>query len=319
MLPSLLLAALAPAAPVPPGTLSFPAGPPPVALYLRADAAGQVLVSGTVTQAVRANRTVTVLENGKAVQKVEPFEFVQNTPVRTPFADLAGKFVTVGGAELAAAAAARRVRDGATVLVSADGKPVDPGWLRGADPETVVVTTEALRNLRAFHGGAFQATTPAPRLAMLAADPDGAVRVEVAPDPAAAGAAVSPRFVEPGAARPVPKKPLGEVAFEAYDLTGKVVPRADALKRLAGGGLVLIAGDNRLPDAAFLKAFRGDVLVLTSAELVLPLSSAARAIPRAAPLPAVAVPAVLQPAPVLAAPLPAPVARPLPLKPAEKK
>ena len=53
-----------------------------------------------------------------------------------------------------------------------------------------------------------------------------------------------------------------------YDLTGRRVPRADALARLAAGGLVLVAGDNRAPDEAYLKLFRGDLLVLVAPELV---------------------------------------------------
>lgn len=65
-----------------------------------------------------------------------------------------------------------------------------------------------------------------------------------------------------------PIKPLTDVKFEAYDLTGKRVDKSDAMKRLEAGGLVLIAGDNRLPDSQYLKMFRGDLLVLVSPELV---------------------------------------------------
>ena len=55
-----------------------------------------------------------------------------------------------------------------------------------------------------------------------------------------------------------------------YDLTGKSVSRAEALKRLKNGGFVLISGDHRLPDDAYLGAFKGDLLVLASPDLVLP-------------------------------------------------
>ena len=49
------------------------------------------------------------------------------------------------------------------------------------------------------------------------------------------------------------------------------IARGAALKRLAAGGMVLVAGDNHVPDETYLKAFREDVLVLVGPELVLPI------------------------------------------------
>lgn len=69
----------------------------------------------------------------------------------------------------------------------------------------------------------------------------------------------------------VVNKPLADVSFDAYDLSGKRVPRSEALKRLAAGGMVLVAGDSRMPDDTYLRGFRDDVLVLVSNELVLPI------------------------------------------------
>ena len=73
--------------------------------------------------------------------------------------------------------------------------------------------------------------------------------------------------------------------------------------------MVLVAGDARMPDQAYLKGFREDVLVLIGAELVLPTSpldqtkkkakpdeAKAAPVPRPVPLPA------LQPPPVLVRP-----------------
>lgn len=278
MLPSLLLAAaLAPAAPVPPGSAGVPTGPPPAPMYLKADATGQVVIIGTVSQVVTINRSVVVNENGKQVVKQEPMQITQHMSTRTALADLNGKFATVGGATLTGAEAANRVCDGAVLFVSADGKPVEKAWLRGLSEDTIVVTTEALKNLKLNHGTANQAATPAPRVVMLAAGDDGKVRVDVNPNAAAADpfanrAALNNGLVNgiPAAATTTPK-PLDDVKFDAYDLTGKIVPRAEALKRLKNGGLALIAGDHRLPDAAYLKAFgTADLLVLASTELVLP-------------------------------------------------
>jgi len=65
-----------------------------------------------------------------------------------------------------------------------------------------------------------------------------------------------------------PLKPLKDVPFESYDLNGKSVSHAEAMKRLSAGGYALIAGDSRISDEAFLKQFRGDLLVLISNELI---------------------------------------------------
>jgi hypothetical protein len=127
-----------------------------------------------------------------------------------------------------------------------------------------------------------------------------------------------------------PTKPLEEVKFEAYDLTGKVVPKAEAVKRLKAGGLVLVAGDNRLPAEEYRKRFQGDLLVLVSAELVGVPTGGTPVLPgQPAPLPAVrggliapAAPAIqLKPAVIAPAVVPAnkPAAAPVPpAKPAEK-
>jgi hypothetical protein len=66
-------------------------------------------------------------------------------------------------------------------------------------------------------------------------------------------------------------KSLAEVKFDAYDMTGRMVSRKEALKRLQAGGMVLLAGDNRFPDPEYLKAFRDDLLVLVSGEFVFQL------------------------------------------------
>ena len=81
----------------------------------------------------------------------------------------------------------------------------------------------------------------------------------------------------------------------------------DTLKRLKAGGLVLIAGDSRVPDASYLKMFRGDLLVLISPELLnVPTGIKSKAAgdlivqPGIAPAPAPALlvrPAVIQAAP----------------------
>ena len=137
------------------------------------------------------------------------------------------------------------------------------------------------------------------------------------------------------------RKLLSDVKFDAYDVSGKLIPRAEAINRLRAGGLVLLAGDNKLPDAAYLKSFRDDILVLVSGEFVfpqgmpnpydMPVKSATappgpgRGDPVVRPAPAIGLvapavqlrvaPAVIQAVPI--APAPKPEAKPA-AKPAEK-
>ena len=68
-------------------------------------------------------------------------------------------------------------------------------------------------------------------------------------------------------------KPLADVKFDAYDLTGKLDPQGGSPQSgSAAGGMVLVAGDNRLPDETYLKSFQRDIIVLVGPELVLPVA-----------------------------------------------
>jgi len=87
------------------------------------------------------------------------------------------------------------------------------------------------------------------------------------------------------------------------------VARAEALKQLQAGGLVLIADDSAVPDAAYLNLFHSDLIVLASAELLnVPLGIKSKA----------AGPAIAGPA-VLPAAVPALAARPILVRPAAVK
>jgi hypothetical protein len=301
MLPSLLLtAAIAPAAPVPKDTVPNTTGPAPRVLAVKADAGGVVWVSGTVYEKRKVKQTITTIENGKPVTKQQEVEVNTPVPIRKPLGDFGGRFATADGTRLTAEEATRRVKDGATLLVTADNKPVDAGWLRAVRGDTVVMFAEGLARAHFQFGLAPLPTTPAPRLALFCADENGVVRVPVNTGGGAGGnqvmyqdfgngqVVVRGRVVVQGniefdggdlpaggggsatPAGPDGKKALDEIPFDAYDLTGKVVPRAEALKRLKAGGLVLLAGDSRFPDADYLKAFRDDILILMSSEFVFP-------------------------------------------------
>jgi hypothetical protein len=329
MIPSLLVAAAvtAPAAPVPKDTLPNTTGPAPRVLAVKADTNGTVWVTGQVYQKQKQTITMQVIENGKPVMKQQEREVMTSNYIRKTLGDFGAKFATADGDPLSSEGATRRVRDGAVVLVSADGKPIDKGWLKTVRGDTVVMLAEGLGTIHFQYGSGPLPMTPDPRLVMLCANDEGAVRLPVNPNGlntsgnqiyyddfgngrlirgqvAFAAGGFDGGFV-PAESHPTKpagsdgKKSLEDLKFDAYDLSGKLIPHADALKRLKAGGLVLIAGDNRFPDAEYLKAFRDDLIVLVSPELVFPAgthnpfdvpakpstAAPAKAAPQAAPAP----------------------------------
>lgn len=105
---------------------------------------------------------------------------------------------------------------------------------------------------------------------------------------------------------------LGDVKdLKVTTADGKKVDVADAVKQLKGGAVVVVSADGKPVSPKFLKAFKDDVLVLASPELVLPTQTApGRPLPGLRPLPApLPAPAIqIQIAP--AAPVPAPAPAP---------
>jgi hypothetical protein len=301
MMPSLLVAAAvtAPAAPIPADTLPNLTGPAPRVVAVKAQANGQVWITANVYEKRKVKQSYVAIENGQQVVKTQEVDQMVSNYINKPIGDFGGKFATADGTALSAEQATRRLKDGATLLVTADGKPIDKGWLRAVSGDTVVMTAEGLSEAHFLYGSPPYPTTASPRLAVLGVDGKGVVRLPVNPNGNANGqvyyddfrgarvirgravmvqgglveswddgsSAAGPSTTPPG---PDGKKALADVNFEAYDVTGKLVTRNEALKRLKAGGLVVIAGDNRFPDAEYLKAFREDVLVLTSNELVFP-------------------------------------------------
>ena len=262
-----------------------------------------VTISAQIWEKRKIQQRYVAFENGKQVIKQQEVDQNICTSINKPLSDFGAKFSTANGSPLSVEDATRLVRDGATLLVTADGKPIDKGWLRAVSGETVVMEAEGLAHAQFLYnpsnqGNSALPTTAAPRLAMLCADERGAVKVAVNAnsgnayanqvyydnigglrgvrgqammirgginiDSSAYGSIATPQPAPDG------KKLLADVKFDAYDLTGKLVPKSEALKRLRSGGLVLLAGDNKVPDSNYLKAFRGDILVIASGDFVFP-------------------------------------------------
>jgi hypothetical protein len=329
MFATLLVAATAaPAAPVPTAAVPAPAGPTPWVVHLKTDDANQLRLLVQTPVTVKQTRQMVKQVNGKQVveQQVVDVQTVQHTQVS--LADLSGTVAAADGTPVGTTELLRRAKDGVTVLISADGKAVDRAWLRAVGSNTVVVAAKALAGAAAppqpINNARGVASTLAPRLTFLTTGPDGTVRVSTQPGGVryySSGRMVimngaqlmldDTGYAMPNSGGAPHVRPLSEVGFDAYDLTGRMVARDEAVRRLRAGGLVLVA-PGRFPDPAHLQPFRGDLLVLVSSEN---LSAAGGAPAPPAPAPAVEVkPAIIRLAPLAApAPLlaPAPLARPV--------
>ena len=305
MLPSLLITAAitVPGAPIPKDAVPNTTGPAPRIVAVKSDSNGAVWITAQVWEKRKVQQQFFAVENGKQVMKQQEVEQNVSNYIHKTIGAFGAKFSTADGAALSTEEATKRVKDGATLLVTADGKPIDRAWLRAVESDTVIMHAEGLAHAHFqynLYGPANSTlpTTASPRLAMLYADEAGAVNVAVNPNGGSANGntvyyqdlgggqfrgraiAVQGNFVidgngtvlQQGGAKSAMenRKLLTDIKFDAYDAAGKRVPRAEALKRLGAGGLVLLAGDNRFPDAVYLKAFRDDILVLVSGEFFFP-------------------------------------------------
>ncbi|MBY0459693.1 MAG: hypothetical protein K2V38_20430, partial [Gemmataceae bacterium] len=249
---------------------------------------GNVRVIYTTLVKATVTNNYSVVENNAIVTKQIEQDVVQSHYFNKTLQDFNGKFTTADGTPLTAEEATDRVKAGATVLASSDGRPVSKAWLQSVKPDTVVMIADGLSNAQIQWGGNPYPNTPAPQLTLLTTTERGTVMAQTNSytgntynnyyydDVAFEGRAIRGRGGYYYGAQPmeakIVAKPLAEVEFEAYDRSGKLVSRKEALKRLAAGGLVVVSGDTRLPDETYLKNFRDDVLVLVSAEMVIPVT-----------------------------------------------
>jgi hypothetical protein len=288
-------ALLAPAAPIPHDTQTAPVGPAPKVLSLKADQTGTVRIQGTIP----VKQTVTymnfVIENNQQVQKPVEQDVLTSQYVSKTLEEFKGTFATADGKPLTALEATNRVKAGAPLLASSDGKPISKVWLRSVSSDTIVMVADGFSHLQpSFAQGTFFPATPAPRLAILGTDATGNVMIEANSTPQNAnGAVYYGDDIEWGgrgrgfggrkvgmAYYPGPQnvtgtivtKKLADVQYDAYDVTGKMISKSEATKRLAAGGMVLVAGDARMPDDAYLKNFNSEIMILVSSELVLPVT-----------------------------------------------
>jgi hypothetical protein len=121
-------------------------------------------------------------------------------------------------------------------------------------------------------------TGPAPQVVDLKAGADGKVMVTVRrmeKVQVGAGAAIGPNGAPPAVINRevmrMAQVELGEVKDLAVTTAdGKKVEKDDAVKKIAGGAVVVVSADGKPVSPAFLKVFKDDTLVLASPELAGP-------------------------------------------------
>ena len=180
---------------------------------------------------------------------------------------------------------------------------------------------------------------PAPRVLELTADSDGKVRVTVTRTEnrkvmTSIAKVVNGQTVIERIEREIPTQRAVQVELTEvndlmiYTANGKEADKAQAFKKLADGGVVIVSSDGQKVDQKYLKLFRDDVLVMVATEMLVTPTTMPRPSPfrgaaaggivvGPAVLPAQAIPVQIEvqavPAPV--APPPPPPAKP----PVEKK
>ncbi len=95
------------------------------------------------------------------MQKQIEHDIISQEYFNKSLAEYNAKFSTAEGTELTLKEATSRMKKGATVLVSSDGKPISKAWLRAAALDTVVMVADDFTHVQTHWGSTEMPTTPA--------------------------------------------------------------------------------------------------------------------------------------------------------------
>lgn len=141
MLTSLVLS-MAVAAPVPPPAPAAPSGPAPRVLELKPGADGKLTVTVTRTEAQKVTVTV-VGPNGAPVTQEREVQVSKLVVVE--LADVKElKVTTADGKKVPVEDAVKQLKGGAVVVVSSDGNPVSPNFLKAFKDDVLVLAAAEL-------------------------------------------------------------------------------------------------------------------------------------------------------------------------------
>jgi len=161
---TMAVAAPVPVAPPAPATT----GPIPRLMEMKADANGKIMVTITRTsmEKITIGQGNAINPNGAA-----PVVITREVPVtKMVIVELGDvkdlKIMTADGKKLEVADAVKSLKDGAVVVVSADGKPISPNYLKLFKDDVLVLTSPELTGptnvtpVRPFPGGGIRPLPP---------------------------------------------------------------------------------------------------------------------------------------------------------------
>jgi hypothetical protein len=121
-----------------------PQGPPPRILVVEIENDGQPVIITPVTEMRAVPVTVNVVVGGQVQQRTETRSVVVESRVKVSLTDRPTEVFGLDGKRLTAEEIKKRITRSGPILVSSDGKPVDPFYLRLAREGSVVVVSPKL-------------------------------------------------------------------------------------------------------------------------------------------------------------------------------
>ncbi len=136
-------------APVPPSLPTAPAGPAPRLVELKPNADGKVLITVTRVDKVKVQAAIgiAIAPGGAAPPPPQPVvrEITVNKAMTVELGDVKELTITTtDGKKLDVADALKRLKSGAVVIVSANGKPVSPQYLKLFKDDVLVLASPEL-------------------------------------------------------------------------------------------------------------------------------------------------------------------------------
>lgn len=187
-----LALSLAIGAPVPPSTPPAPTGAAPRVLELKADANGKVTVAVTRTELVKV-QVAAAIAPAPGGNAPPPAAVVREVPVMKTVTVELGEIkdltvTTADGKKVEKEDAIKKLAAGGIVVVSGDGKPVSPAFLKVFKDDTLVLVSPELAGPQnnVIPGRPFPGNRPVPLPAQVqpgiqVLPVQGGVQIEVAP------------------------------------------------------------------------------------------------------------------------------------------
>lgn len=280
MYASLLITALvATSAPV--AKPSKPLGPPPKIVLVSPSGGGPVHLLVTEPQVVKQTVSVSAVENGETVVKLETREATILQHKSVALADVGATFRTAGGQALTAAEASDKLQGGGHLIIPAERDPIDVAYTILLAPDAIVAEY-AKDGKRTISAATQNPTQPAPRFVAVKADEKGVLRipaqgkreviVKVPSTKEVDGVTKIDYTATKQSVLDLVPTPFDDVTPTVTTADGKPVKTDDAKRRLSAGTIVLVSANGKPVGEPFLKLVKPETLVLSSAKMVPPLS-----------------------------------------------